>query len=192
VILLPRTIRLDRSDTVVFAAAAQPGEWAVPGTFLYDAGSVPTLPRKAQIAFRSGFLGIDSFGHSTLVVVTQARAEERAQAVRALAAQFVARLGAPDLAAALPAAEEETALAEDLCRGHGVGTLIALHRVAEGEAIRETYRTLRPRDESAFSAAYLQGHDRAFFVVETDEGEYEADAAHGIDLAALGRGEDNA
>lgn len=187
-ILLPRTIRLDRSDTVVFAAAAQPGEWAVPGTFLYDAGLVPTLPRKAQIAFRSGFLGIDSFGHSTLVVVTQARAEERAQAVRALAAQFVAHLGAPDLDTAMPAAEEETALAEDLCRGHDVGTLIALHRVAEGEAIRETYRTLKPRDQSAFSADYLQGHDRAFFIVETDEDE----AAHGIDLAALGRGEDDA
>ena len=102
-----------------------------------------------------------------------------------LARQFVDRLGAPDLATALPAAEEEVALAEDLCRGHAEGTLIALARSAEGGAIRERFRTLKPRDDTAFSAGYLRGHDRAFFIVESDE-EYEGPAHH-IDLAAFGR-----
>lgn len=32
---LPRTLRLDPSDTFVFAQAAEPGEWAVTGTFLF-------------------------------------------------------------------------------------------------------------------------------------------------------------
>ena len=32
---LPRTIRLDPSDKHIFASAAEPGEWAVPGTFLF-------------------------------------------------------------------------------------------------------------------------------------------------------------
>ena len=32
---LPRTIRLDPSDTFVYACAAEPGEWAVTGTFLF-------------------------------------------------------------------------------------------------------------------------------------------------------------
>jgi hypothetical protein len=40
--------------------------------------------------------------------------------VERLAAQFVAHLGAPDVATARPAAEEEVALAEDLCRDHAV------------------------------------------------------------------------
>jgi hypothetical protein len=32
---LPRTIRLDVSDSQVFEQAALPGEWAVPGGFLF-------------------------------------------------------------------------------------------------------------------------------------------------------------
>ncbi len=178
---LPRTIRLDASDTVVFARAAGRGEWAVPGTFLFAGRDPESLTRKEAIAFRSGFLGIESFGHSTLVVVTEARAEERAAAVEALAQQFVIHLGAPDSVTARPAAEEEIALAEDLCRGHAVGTLIALHRGWEDNAIRERFRTLKPRDETAFSAGYLRGHDRAFYIVETDEDDHPP-----VDLLNLG------
>lgn len=186
---LPRTIRLDPSDRVIFAPAAEPGEWAVPGTFLFAGCDPEALDRKERIAFRSGFLGIESFGFSTLVTVTPCRAEERAAAVDRLARQFVDRLGAPDLATALPAAEEEVALAEDLCRGHAEGTLIALARSAEAGAIRERFRTLKPRDDTAFSAGYLRGHDRAFFLVETDEEDEVPD--HGIDLAAIGRAGDD-
>jgi len=183
VTLLPRTIRLDPSDTVVFAQAAEPGEWAVPGTFLYWGRAEGSLSRKEGIAFRSGFLGVDSFGHSTLVVVQHARAEERAQVVNTLAAQLVAHLGAPDIATALPAAEEEVALAESLCRGHDPNTLIALYRRFEGEEIREQFRTLKPRDQTAFGGAHLQGHDRAFHFIEED------DAGDTVDLFAL-RGRD--
>jgi hypothetical protein len=32
---LPRTIRLDPSDTFVFDRPAEPGEWAVTGSFLF-------------------------------------------------------------------------------------------------------------------------------------------------------------
>mgnify|MGYP006171886571 CR=1 FL=1 len=82
---LPRTIRLDGSDAVVFAQAAEPGEWAVAGTFLFAGRPADSLSRKEQIGFRTGFLGIESFGHSTLVVVSEASEEERAVAVAALA-----------------------------------------------------------------------------------------------------------
>ncbi|MDO9526887.1 MAG: DUF6505 family protein [Gemmobacter sp.] len=181
-IRLPRTIRLDPSDSVVFATAAPPGEWAVPGTFLFADRPYESLTRKDQIAFRSGFLGIGSFGHSTLVVVTEATPQDRDDAAHALSVQFVTRLGAPDHETALPAALDELALAEDLCRGHAIGTLIALHRAAEGQAIRETFRTLKPRDETAFSAGYLRGHDRAFHLVETSDDEDD----HGLDLTSLG------
>ena len=179
---LPRTIRLDPSDKVVFAHAAEPGEWAVPGTFLFWGRDPETLSRKEAIAFRSGFLGVDSFGHSTLVAVQAARADERAALVERLAAQLVAHLGAPSLAAARPAAEEEVALAESLCRDHPINTLIALHRRHEDGAIREQFRTLKPRDETAFSASHLQGHDRAFQFFEEETEDH-------VDLFAL-RGQD--
>ena len=181
-IRLPRTIRLDLSDSVIFAPAAEPGEWAVTGTFLFAGRDIETLDRKSRVAFRSGFLGVESWGFSTLVTVTEARPDERDDLVARLAARFVDHLGAPDIATALPAAEEEVALAADLCRGHGVGTLLALHRGAEGGAIRETFRSLRPRDETAFSAGYLRGHDRAFHIVETED-----DHAP-VDLASLMKG----
>jgi hypothetical protein len=182
---LPRTIRLDPSDKHVFACAAEPGEWAVPGTFLFWGRPAESLSRKEAIAFRSGFLGIDSFGHSTLVTVQDARPEERAHMVDTLARQLVAHLGAPSIDIARPAAEQEVALAESLCADHAIGTLVALHRKRGDDGdIREQFRTLRPRDETAFSATHLMGHDRAFQFFEE-----EAEVEDHVDLFQM-RGQD--
>jgi hypothetical protein len=181
---LPRTIQLDPSDKVIFSHAAQPGEWAVVGSFLFWGRDPQAMTRKETIALRSGFLGVESFGHSTLVVVQEARPDERAALVEHLAAQLVAHLGAPSVAVARPAAEEEVALAESLCAEHLPNTLIAMHRKLEAGAIHEQFRTLKPRDETAFAGAHLQGHDRAFQFFEE-----ESDDRHDhVDLFAL-RGE---
>ena len=59
-LMLPRTIRLDPSDTFVFARAAEAGEWAVTGSFLFVDADVPALTGKARAAFRAGFVGVDS------------------------------------------------------------------------------------------------------------------------------------
>jgi hypothetical protein len=138
---LPRTIRLDPSDSFVYSRAAEPGEWAVTGTFLFFGADVENLSGKERQAFRAGFLGIESFGWSTLVMVAEATAEERATAVERLAEQLVARCGAPDMEAARPAAEEEIAFAQSLC-DHPPNTLLALHRAGEKAGIRESFRTL--------------------------------------------------
>lgn len=141
VLKLPRTIRLDPSDNFVYSRAAEPGEWAVPGTFLFFGADVENLAGKERQAFRAGFLGIDSFGWSTLVVVTEATAEERMAVVERLARQLVVRCGAPGMEAARAAAEEEIAFAQSLC-DHPPNTLLALHRAGEDTGIRETFRTL--------------------------------------------------
>src|SRR5690606_24795937 len=99
------------------------------------------LSGKDRQAFRAGFLGVESFGWSTLVVVSEASKEERAAAVQRLAEQLVARCGAPDMEIARPAAEEEIAFAQSLC-DHPPNTLLALHRASEDGGIRETFRTL--------------------------------------------------
>ncbi|KQZ95328.1 hypothetical protein ASD64_18775 [Mesorhizobium sp. Root157] len=158
---LPRTIRLDPSDTFVYSRAAEPGEWAVAGTFLFFNTDPDTLTGKGRQAFRAGILGIDSFGWSTLAVVTEASAQERAAAVERLAEQLVAQCGAPDLDTARPAAEEEIAFAQSLC-DHPPNTLLALHRASEQTGIRESFRTLHQKVSRLDMAT-------AFRVIEIDE-----------------------
>ena len=69
---LLRTIRLDPSDTFVFERAAEPGEWAVSGAFVFWNADADKLEGKARSAFRGGFLGVESLGWSTLVQIVEA------------------------------------------------------------------------------------------------------------------------
>ncbi len=140
---LLRTIRLDPSDTFAFEKAAEPGEWAVPGSFQFFGADVAGLKGKQRIAFRSGFLGLNSFGWSTIAVVVQATAQERQQAVERLAQQLIAAHGAPDIGTALAAADEEIAFAES-CAEHPEQTLVVIHRtLGEDGDIREQFRTVK-------------------------------------------------
>jgi hypothetical protein len=143
--LLPRTLRLDPSDRVVFARPAEPGEWAVPGGFAFWDEDPAALTGKRRQEFRAGFLGLGSFGWSTLVEVAEASAAEREAALAALAAHIEAEYGAPDAAAARAAAAEEIAFAESLCT-HPPGTVLALSRMVEDGAVRERFRTLHRRE----------------------------------------------
>lgn len=165
---LPRAIRLDPSDTFVFEKAAEPGEWMISGAFLFDVEGVEHLTPKGRTAFRGGLLGIDSFGWSTLAVVSEANTDEWRDAIQRLAHRFLA-LGAPDAAAAQTAAEEELEFAASLCH-HPLQTLIAVHRAVEDGEIRERFRTLTPRSDRPLHAPL------AFQIFETDdEGEVQAD-----------------
>lgn len=166
---LPRTLRLDPSDTFVFEHPAEPGEWAVTGAFLFWDAAVETLSPKARAAFRSGFVGVDSLGFSTLVVVSKASEAERDAAVETLARHIRDKLGAPDLDSARAAASEEIAVAASLCQP-AVGTVIAMHRTGADGAIRETFRSLSARPPGLPGADRMHAHARAFTFVETDDG----------------------
>ena len=163
---LPRTIRLDLSDTFVFERAAEPGEWAVSGAFVFWNQDPAALGPKQRVALRSGFLGVDSLGWSTLAIVTEADEAERAAMVERLAATLLEKFGAPDLAAARGAAEEEVAFAASLC-DHAPQTLLAVQRSVEDGEIRERFRTPRPR-ETAGSADSLHAQARAFTFHEVE------------------------
>ena len=173
---LLRTIRLDPSDTFVFERAAAPGEWAVSGAFAFAHVDVGALTGKARAAFRSGFLGIETLGWSTLVEVAEASEAERSAAIDRLAAQLVDRFGAPDLATARRAATEEI----DFSAAHSEhpnGMLAAVSRKLEDGAIREAFRTLTPSIGPKPLRAY------AFLEVVGEEPEEE------VDLANIGKGE---
>jgi hypothetical protein len=174
---LLRTIRLDPSDTFVFERAAEPGEWAVSGAFMFADSDPDALEGKPRAAFRGGFLGVASLGWSTLVQIVEASEDDRAALVDVLARQLRERLGAPDLSAARAAAEEEVAFAATLCE-HPHDTLIAVRRTFEDGAIREAFRTLRPRG--------TRKPMRAFSFLEVD-GEEEPEET--VDLAAMARSE---
>ena len=167
---LLRTIRLDPSDTFVFERAAEPGEWAVSGALrvLRRRSAMRSTARRAS-AFRGGFLGVDSLGWSTLVQIVEASDEDRARRDRAAgAARSSQRFGAPDLAAARAAAEEEIAFAASLC-DHPHDTLIAVHRTLEDGA--------DPRDVPHLAPARRRASRCARFSFLEVEGEEESRAS---------------
>jgi len=141
---LLRTIRLDLSDTFVFDRAAEAGEWAVSGAFVYWNTDASKLEGKPRASFRGGFLGVQSFGWSTLVQIVDAETADRKNVIEVLAHQLVRSFGAPDLKAARVAAEEEVSFTESLC-GHPADTLVAVRRTYDDGEIREMFRTLQPR-----------------------------------------------
>jgi hypothetical protein len=140
---LPRTIRLDSSDTQVFERAAAPGEWAVSGSFAFASRDPESLHGKERLAFRSGWLGTESFGRCTLVEVAEVEEPEFFRVVECLGRHLVENYGAPSLAAALPAAREEADHAASLC-DHPTHTLLALEREWRATDIVERFRVIRP------------------------------------------------
>lgn len=137
-----RTVQLDGSDRQIYNRCAAPGEWAVPGGFALWDGE-PDRDGKAREAFRHGFVGTESFGHSTLVVTADIEPEELEQATQRIAQHLVDCHGAPSTAAARPVAEEEIRFAMELCE-HPVGTLIAVDRHTSSEGVEEQFRVIQP------------------------------------------------
>lgn len=172
---LLRTIRLDPSDAFVFTRAAEPGEWAVAGTFLFWDQPLDGLIGKERAAFRSGLLGIASFGWSTLTTIVEATEDEYEAAVDDLAAQLVARCGAPSPEAARAAAIAEFAYARELAEP-AVGTLVAIHRAVEAGEIVERFRTLLPGTD--------EKHGRVFTFLEEPDDEVSEE----VDLIGLSAG----
>ena len=143
VMRFPRIIRLDDSDTRVYEKLAVPGEWAVPGSFVFINADPDSLDARQQEAFRHGFLGTSSFGWGTLVMVDEIGDQEYEKVIEDLANHFMRHYGAPDREAALAAAREEAGFAASLCE-HEINTLLAMERKIEGENVVESFRVVSP------------------------------------------------
>ena len=131
-----RTLRLDDSDISVFPKAAEPGEFAVPGTFSF---SGEEEDRKERLAFKSGWLGLESFGRSTLVQIVDVSEQVIDDAVGILADHFMVAFGAPDRETALEASRAEVGDAAALCE-QVAGTLLAIEREIVEDGISERIR----------------------------------------------------
>lgn len=139
----PRAIRLDDSDVHVYDKPAAPGEWAVPGSFVFLDVDPDRLDSRKRQAFGHGFLGTESFGWSTLVEVAEISDNEYESVIKRLATHFVEHYGAPDLASALPAARDEANFAASIC-DHELHTLLILERELGEEGVVERFRVVRP------------------------------------------------
>ncbi len=137
-----RTLHLDDSDNNVFPNVSEPGELAVPGTFSFSNMEEENMSTKERLAFKSGWLGIGSFGRCTLVQIADVREEAIDEAVSALADHFVIAFGAPNRETALEAARAEIGDAAALCEQE-VGTLLAIEREIVEDGVSERIRIVK-------------------------------------------------
>ncbi len=142
---LAKIIHLDVSDQNIFPIPAEPGEWAITGTFGFVDADAHGFVGKQKIAFKSGWMGLNSFGRSTLVQVANLTAADHEQCIRRLASHLFSTYGAPDMLAAIEAAKLEINDMASLCE-HAPGTLLAIGREAQPEGIAEQVRIVKPPD----------------------------------------------
>ncbi len=143
---LAKTIRFDKSDLNVFEIVSDEGEWAVSGAFEYSKDTISSLKGKRKQSFANGFLGLNSFGRSTLVTVTSINKDEKILLINNLANYFVKSYGAPSFNLAYPVAKDEIKFMMDLCQNQKLGTLLAVNRKFETDGIHESFSHLPKPD----------------------------------------------
>jgi len=159
-----RTIRFDNSDDNVFPHAAQPGEWAISGAFAFTGLPPDALIGKERQAFANGFLGLGSFGRSTFVVAATITPEQLEAAESVLARHLLSEYGAPNLAAALDAAREETAFISEMCEEVRPGVIFAVSRsVNDAGEIEESFRKIDQPQTAPLVPTQIWG-------IESDDG----------------------
>jgi hypothetical protein len=136
-----RTFRRDDADLQAFAAAAEPGEWAVSGAFVFSEHEPAMLIGRDRQAFRAGFLGTRSFGWSSHAEVVEISPADYEAVIEALAAHLVEHFDAPDHAAARAFAEEECRFVQSLC-DRPAGALLTVDRSFGPQGIVERFKTV--------------------------------------------------
>lgn len=124
----------------------------MPGTFVFSAGDPARMAPKMRQAFRNGWLGTESFGHSTLAQVATMTEAQFDEVVERLAAHFVAEYGAPSLALARPVARDEATYASGLCE-FPPGTLLAIERDFADDGIKERVHAVGAGDDARHRGA---------------------------------------
>jgi hypothetical protein len=141
-----KTIRFDKSDLNVFEISSEEGEWAISGAFEYSNDTMISLKGKRKQSFSNGFLGLESYGRSTLVSISKINQKEKEKLSYSLACYFVKQYRAPSFDDASFAANQEISFMIELCEKHEIGTLLAVNRTLEDDGIHEKFRSLPKQD----------------------------------------------
>lgn len=142
---LARAIHFDDSDTRVFHSPARTGEWCISGGFEFSNWSQGDLEGKAKQAFSNGWMGLETFGRSSLVAVAQIEPFEREELAKSLAQHFVTIYGAPSVDAAMGTALEEIDQMIALCEEQPPNTLLTVAREITDAGIKESYGMIEPQ-----------------------------------------------
>ncbi len=133
-----KAVRLDDSDTRVFGAdgAASADEWVVSGGYAAAGGGIGehTLGHRDNT-----FIGVESHGRCTIAEVHEIDPATYRALVGQLAQHFLDDLGAPSLAAASAAAEDECAYTADLCESFSAEVWITVRREETADGVGERY-----------------------------------------------------
>lgn len=140
-----RVIRLDDSDLNIFDVPAEPGEWAIPGSFAYSNWTEDDLTAKARQEFAHGWLGLESFGRASVTAVTTITEAERDALIDILAFHFTESWGAPNFEAARPVAEVEIADLIAMCADQEDNTLMVIERELTPEGVKDRFRMVPPQ-----------------------------------------------
>lgn len=143
----PRTVRLDGSDENVFPLAAQKDEWALTGTFAFSDVDPDELSKKQILAFRNGWLGTESFGHSTFVSIQEISDKHYQSVVSSVADYIFKYFEAPDMNLAMKAARGEVEFAVELC-DYPIGTMLSIERSFTDEGISERFHVIQNQNEN--------------------------------------------
>ena len=143
-----------------FSRAAEPGEWALPGAFVFAGRDPQSLNPKEQLAMRQGFLGLASFGWSSFAIIATISEPELEAEIEALATVAVSRFGAPTIAHARKAAGYEFDFALSLC-DDPVGTVLRVEREPGKMGWHEAFRKVK---------ITAQMHAPVFQIVEDESG----------------------
>lgn len=137
-----RTVRFDNSDDMAFLGAAEADEWAVSGAFAFAELEEEDLIGKTGEEFSRGFLALESFGRSSLVVVAAISDEEIAELEEALTDHFVEIYGIESRGIAYEAAREEVGFTLEFCHEIPVDIVLEVSRsINESGEIVEEFRS---------------------------------------------------
>ena len=112
-------------------------------------GTILTAVGKIKQAFSNGFIGLPSFGYSTLVNIVNVKEEDLSYLRESLGKHFVINCGAPSKDIAEKAADDEINFMIDLCKSHELGSLLSVSREWSDEGIKEKFRNLPKADSCA-------------------------------------------
>jgi len=150
---LARTVRFDESDENIFHHPADVGEWAISGGFEFSNWTDADLTGKSRQAFSNGWLGLASFGRSSLVAVTRIEPVEIDELVDRLADHFVEIYGAPTRQLARPVAQSELRHMQELCEDQSPNAILVVYRELTESGVREQYRSIRGSDAELMQIA---------------------------------------
>ena len=140
---LAKTIQLDVSDNNVFPCPAKTNEWAITGTFSFVDTDPNEWSKKYTFAFQSSWMGLNSYGSSTFVQVTNLSINEYNSLIKSLAEHLIEKYHAPSLKDAMQASKNEIDDMIALC-DHPTGTLLSIERSLVENGIKERTRVINP------------------------------------------------